>query len=78
MVHFSADHSADNEDHLLRELNLHEDELKAWLNSSSANAGLFIEDPVAALRAARLGIPESLLKELEEAMNALAQKLRAA
>lgn len=73
MGHFSADH----DDHLLQELNLHEEQLKAWLNSSPANAILFIADPVAALRAANLGIPESMLQELKETMNALAEKLDA-
>ncbi|MGE5324025.1 MAG: hypothetical protein ACM3SW_14240 [Actinomycetota bacterium] len=70
--------SAHKDDRLLQELNLHEEELNAWLNSSPANAILFIEDPVAALRAANLGIPESMLQELEETMNALAEKLGAA
>lgn len=74
MAHFSAD----KDDHLLQELNLHEEQLNAWLNSAPANAILFIEDPVAALRAANLGIPENMLQELEETMNALAEKLGAA
>ncbi|HEX5434915.1 MAG TPA: hypothetical protein VFY05_11815 [Candidatus Angelobacter sp.] len=74
MAHFSAG----QDDHLLWELNLHEEQLNAWLNSSPANASLFIEDPVGALRAARLGIPETLLQELQETMNALVEKLGAA
>ena len=74
MAHFSAD----KDDHLLHELNVHEEQLNAWLNSSPANASLFIEDPVAALRAANLGIPERILQELKETMNALAEKLGAA
>lgn len=74
MAHFSAD----KDDHLLQELNLHEEQLNVWLNSSPANAILFIEDPVAALRAANLGIPENMLQELKETMNALAEKLGAA
>ena len=74
MAHFSAD----RDDHLVRELRLHEEQLNEWLNSSPANAILFIEDPVAALRAADLGISESMLQELEETMNALVEKLGAA
>lgn len=74
MAHFSAD----KDDHLVQELNRHEEQLNAWLNSSPANATLFIENPVAALRAANLGIPESILQEFEETMNALAEKLGAA
>ncbi|HET9181858.1 MAG TPA: hypothetical protein VFP59_06980 [Candidatus Angelobacter sp.] len=73
MAHFSAG----QDDRLLWELNLHEEQLNAWLNSSPAHAALFIEDPVGALRRAGLGIPESVLQELEKTMDTLAQKLRA-
>jgi hypothetical protein len=60
---------------MLQELNRHESQLNTWLNSSPANVILFIEDPVAALRAANLGIPESILGELQETMNGIVQKL---
>jgi len=39
---------------------------------------LFIEDPVAALRTANLGIPESILGELQETMNGIVNKLAVA
>jgi hypothetical protein len=67
--------SAHNGDRMLQELNLHERQLNTWLNSSPANVILFIEDPVAALRAANLGLSESILGELQETMNGIIQKL---
>lgn len=70
--------SAHNGDRMLQELNFHESQLNTWLNSSPANVTLFIEDPVAALRAANLGISESVLGELQETMNGIIQKLASA
>lgn len=67
--------SAQNGDRMLQELNYHESRLNQWLNSSPDNVILFIEDPVAALRAANLGISEGILGELQETMNGIVQKL---
>ncbi|HKT49297.1 MAG TPA: hypothetical protein VJV96_03320 [Candidatus Angelobacter sp.] len=67
--------SAPNDDRMLQELKRHERRLNTWLDSSPANVILFIEDPVAALRAANLGISESILGELQETMNGIFQKL---
>lgn len=69
MAEFSADL-------LLQELNRHERELNQWLNSAPANPIFFLEDPVGALRAADLGFSENLLRELQETMNGLLEKLR--
>ena len=74
MAHFSAH----NGDRMLQELNRHECRLNTWLNSSPANVILFIEDPVAALRTANLGIPERILGELQETMNGIVNKLAVA
>lgn len=70
--------SAHEGDQLLQELNRHEAQLNEWLNRSPENAILFIEDPVTALRAANLGIAESVLREFEDTMNKIVQKLGAA
>lgn len=70
--------SAHNSDRMLQELNRHESRLNTWLDSSPSNVILFIEDPVAALRAANLGISESILGELQETMNGIVQKLASA
>lgn len=74
MAYFSA-HSGDR---MLHELNRYESRLNTWLDSSPDNVILFIEDPVAALRAANLGISESILGELQETMNGIVQKLASA
>ncbi len=71
-----AEFSAHKNDRLLQALNLHERELNQWLNSAPANPIFFLEDPVGALRAADLGISETLLGELQETMNGLLMKLR--
>ncbi len=70
--------SAPNSDRMLQELDHHESRLNTWLNSSPANVILFVEDPVAALRAANLGISENVLGELQETMNGIVQKLACA
>jgi hypothetical protein len=72
MAHFSTDRN----DRLLEELNRHEQQLNIWLDSAPANAILFLEDPVAALRAANLGISENMLEELQQTMEAIARKLQ--
>jgi hypothetical protein len=74
MAHFSAHQN----DSLLAALNRHEQELNRWLNSSPHNAIFFVEDPAGALRAAKLGISEEILREFEDTMNGLQQKLGSA
>lgn len=74
MAHFSAQ----KDDRLLQELSSHEKDLGVWLNSAPENAILFVQDPVAALRAANLGIAETLLQELEQTMVGIMRKLAAA
>jgi hypothetical protein len=50
--------------------------LQQWLQRSEANTHWFRRDPIAALRAANLGIEEEVLLELESVTRALAQKLK--
>jgi hypothetical protein len=52
-----------------------ESRLSVWLNESELNAGLFRRDPLAALRAANLGVSEGLLAELEGTLTGIALKL---
>lgn len=61
---------------LLRELASKEPQLDAWLKSSDMHAVWFRRDPVAAIRAANLGIEEEFLKELESVAASIAQKLK--
>jgi len=61
-------------DQLLLELARCEDQLKLWLNSS-ANAEWFAKDPVRAMRAAELGLPEDLLQEFALVLGSLKEKL---
>jgi len=62
-------------DMLIRELQKHEVQLQTWLQSSAVNALWFLVDPVDALRAANLGLPEELLLELEQTIKSLEKKL---
>ena len=62
-------------DCLLQELNRHQAQLDVWLSSAPANVLLFVSDPAAALREARLGIAEDFLTELEDTMNGILKKL---
>ena len=64
-------------DRVLLELERCEDQLRIWLNSSAANAEWFAKDPVGALRAARLGLQEDVLRELALVIRALTKKLAA-
>lgn len=50
---------------LLQQLLGRDQSLRAWLQLSDANAAFFRKDPIAAIRTAKLGIEESLLRELE-------------
>ncbi|MGE5324024.1 MAG: hypothetical protein ACM3SW_14235, partial [Actinomycetota bacterium] len=65
-------------DRLLLELRRHEDQLRAWLDFSEANAVLFVQNPAAALRAANLGMSEETIAEFEEVLRALESKLGSA
>lgn len=62
-------------DRLLLELRRHEDQLRAWLDFSEANAVLFVKDPTAALRAANLGLSEETIAEFDEVLRSLENKL---
>lgn len=64
-----------NGDPLLQALFACEARLNAWMNESTLNAELFRRDPMAALRAADLGINESLLLDLEDTVTGLTRKL---
>ncbi|HEX7289119.1 MAG TPA: hypothetical protein VF532_23245 [Candidatus Angelobacter sp.] len=61
---------------LMSKLARREHALQQWLQRSEANARWFRRDPIAALRAANLGIEEEVLLELESVMRAIAQKLK--
>jgi hypothetical protein len=54
-----------------------ESRLSAWLSESELNAELFRRDPLAAIRAADLGVSEGLLTELEQTVTGIALKLKA-
>jgi hypothetical protein len=65
-------------DQLLLELADCEGKLNAWIRTSSVNAELFAKDPVAAMRAANLGIPEDVLEDLAMVIESISRKLNAA
>lgn len=50
--------------------------LNQWLHRSETNANWFRREPIAAIRAANLGIEEKLLKELDTVTLLIAQGLR--
>ena len=62
-------------DPLLLELARCEHQLKLWLISSAANAEWFATDPVSAMRAAELGLPEDILQEFALVLGSLKEKL---
>jgi flagellar motor switch/type III secretory pathway protein FliN len=62
-------------DQLLLELARCEHQLKLWLSRSAANAERFATDPVSAMRAAELGLPEDILQELALVLGSLKEKL---
>jgi hypothetical protein len=64
-----------NGDPLLQALFACEARLNAWMNESTMNAELFRRDPLAALRAADLGVNESLLLDLQDTVTGLTRKL---
>ena len=62
-------------DELLLELASCEGKLNAWMRTSALNAELFAKDPVAAMRAANLGIPEDVLEDLAMVIESISKKL---
>ena len=70
-------HSPASPDPLLQELSRCEGRLSSWLSCSQANAQLFAADPVAALRAAGLGMDENIFKDLQEITGSIARKIQA-
>jgi hypothetical protein len=67
-----------NADPLVQALIDSESRLKAWVNESELNFDLLRRDPIAAVRAANLGIDPALSSVLEELMSGIARKLNAA
>ena len=70
-------HAQVSSDRLLLELESCEAKLGAWIRSSAVNAEMFAKDPVAAMRAANLGLPEDVLQELAQVIESLSKKLSA-
>lgn len=66
----------DSVDRLLRELAAKEVALRNWIQLSERNTRWFASDPVNAIRAAKLGIDEHVLRELEMITLTIARKLR--
>lgn len=62
-------------DLLLAQLYACEERLHAWLGRSEENAALFAADPVAALRAANIGMDEEALRELASVLAGIHHKL---
>jgi hypothetical protein len=63
---------------LLRELQRCESRLHDWFSQSEANVAWFARDPMAALRAAEIGMDEEVLNDLEDTMRMIARKINAA
>lgn len=62
-------------DLLLTQLYACEEQLHAWLESSEENAAFFAADPIAAMRAAKVGIDEEVLQELASVLAGIQRKL---
>lgn len=60
----------------LSELEKVEARLQQWLAHSNANARLFRNDPIAALRAADVELEDETMMELEMIFSSIARKLR--
>jgi len=63
-------------DPLISELEKVETRLRQWLARSEANAQLFRNDPMAALRAAGVDLEDETMMELEMIAASIARKLR--
>ena len=61
---------------LLRELSRRESDLLEWISRSEENRHWFATDPMAAIRAADLGIDDRILLQLELITRSIARKLR--
>ena len=64
------------DDRLLTALLNCEGRLNDWIQRSENNARLFASDPVAAMRAADLGMDQDVLDELQTITSAIARKLQ--
>lgn len=62
-------------DRLMHELGRFETRLQQWIAGSEKNARWFRRDPLAAMRAAGLGIDDELMCELELIMRGIARKV---
>lgn len=69
--------SNDEPDRLVQELQRCETDLQKWLQQSTVNSLWFAVDPVDAMRAAGLGIPEELLAEMAQTLMSVRDKLNA-
>lgn len=61
---------------MIKELGRVEARLQQWIGRSAANARLFSEDPILAMRSAGLDIDDELICELERLMSGIARKLK--
>lgn len=66
----------EQQDRLMHELDRVEVRLQQWIASSPQNARWFRRDPIAAMRAAGLGIDDELMCELDLIMSGIARKVR--
>ena len=62
-------------DLLLAQLYACEEQLHAWLGRSEENAAFFAADPIAAMRAANIGMDEEALQELASVLAGIQRKL---
>lgn len=62
-------------DQLLQALRKCDDQLNVWLRKSPANACLFVEDPLAAMKAANPDMDFHVMLELEAVLSEIARKL---
>lgn len=60
----------------MHELGRVETRLQQWIAGSSKNARWFRRDPLAAMRAAGLGIDDELMCELDVIMSGIARKIK--
>ncbi len=62
-------------DQLLQALSECQDQMDVWLSKSPANVCLFMEDPLAAMKAANPDMDFDVMLELEAVLSGLARKL---
>ncbi|PYP92598.1 MAG: hypothetical protein DMG65_03630 [Candidatus Angelobacter sp. Gp1-AA117] len=68
-------HTGPGTELLLAQLYACEEQLHAWLDRSEENAAFFTADPVAAMRAANIGMDEEALQELASVLAGIQRKL---